>query len=80
MRTEPNDPISPSGNRHGLNKREYFTAMALQGILSNPAHNNNSIMGVNGDGVQGFIESKLASQESVRCADALIAALNEKEA
>lgn len=34
MNTEGNDPAFPDSNNAGLTKREYFAAMALQGILS----------------------------------------------
>lgn len=38
--TQPNDPafpVSPSdySAKHGLTKREYFAAMAMQGLLAN---------------------------------------------
>lgn len=36
MNTEGNDPAFPDSNNAGLTKREYFAAMALQGILGNP--------------------------------------------
>lgn len=40
MKTNPNDPInSVIVNGHGdsgLTKREYFAAMAMQGVLANP--------------------------------------------
>ena len=36
MNTEGNDPAFPDSNNAGLTKREYFAAMALQGILSKP--------------------------------------------
>lgn len=36
MNTEGNDPAFPDSNSAGLTKREYFAAMALQGILGNP--------------------------------------------
>ena len=34
MNTEGNDPAYPNGNSQGLTKREFFAAMALQGLLS----------------------------------------------
>jgi hypothetical protein len=34
MNTEGNDPAYPDNSSSGLTKREYFAAMALQGILS----------------------------------------------
>mgnify|MGYP001587551023 CR=1 FL=1 len=32
MKTNPNDPVAVFGMNEGLTKREYFAAMALQGI------------------------------------------------
>jgi hypothetical protein len=46
-----------------LTKREYFSAMAMQGILANNSNYN---------------EHGLVGQQSVVYADALIKALNEK--
>jgi hypothetical protein len=48
VKTEPNEPINPivydTIIRHsGLTKREYFAAMALQGLLAN---NNNYVYSV----------------------------------
>lgn len=34
--TDPNDNAFPDERFSGLTKREYFAAMALQGLLSNP--------------------------------------------
>lgn len=36
MSTDANDPAYPDRNNPGLTKREYFAAMALKGILSDP--------------------------------------------
>lgn len=36
MNTDGNDPAYPDRNTPGLTKREYFAAMALKGILSDP--------------------------------------------
>lgn len=36
MSTDGNDPAYPDRNNTGLTKREYFAAMALKGILSDP--------------------------------------------
>lgn len=47
----------------GLTKREYFAALALQGLLANPTLSNNT----------AFDDAKTA----VEIADALIARLNE---
>lgn len=67
--TYANDPINPienpmSGPVLGLTKREYFAALAMQGMISASTH--------------GFSFSVLAS-ESVSMADALIAELNKTE-
>lgn len=45
--TKPNDPafpVSPSdySAKHGLTKREYFAAMAMQGILTNEGRGDTS--------------------------------------
>ena len=45
----------------GLTKREYFAAMALQGLLANSSHSRNPIH----------------AHDAVQLADALINALNE---
>jgi hypothetical protein len=51
-------------NQEGLTKREYFAAIAMQGILSN----------------QGMIDTEeWICRNSVRMADALITALNENQ-
>jgi len=50
--------------RPGLSKREYFAAMAMQGLLANPNDANQYLN----------IEAR-----SVRMADILIAALNKEE-
>jgi hypothetical protein len=74
MNTEPNEPINgdahcpnPKFNyfSHGLTKREYFSAMALQGIIA--AHN------IYETGIDNEVNSKTA----VNAADALIDALNQ---
>ena len=76
MKTQPNDPIayvdelqaiegSEEYNRflnYGLTKREYFAAMAMQGLISNS---------LSGRGPNG------CAQDSVRFADALIEELNK---
>jgi hypothetical protein len=52
----------------GLSKREYFAAMAMQGILANPSAN------VQGEEQIPQVVAVMARQ----CADALIAALEAK--
>lgn len=76
MKTNPNDPVSPckvykeSGSnvlgdilapKPGLTIRQYFAAMAMQGILSNDSS----------------LSYEFAGKEAVSYADALILALNE---
>ena len=55
----------------GLSKREYFAALAMQGLLTRVPNrpNNETDLGV--------IELKRISEESTIMADALINALNE---
>lgn len=64
-RVHPNDPIHNSelGTQDGLTKREYFAAIAMQGMFSQ----------------HGFLlkDTKELSEIAVKCADALIKALNE---
>ena len=68
--TNANDPINPINklddvmrNGRGLSKREYFAAMALQGMLAK----------------YGTDYQKQHAEESVYMADALINALNQTE-
>jgi hypothetical protein len=71
MKTDPNDPSS------GLTKREYFSAIAMQGILASaPAHDNifsNESIYVNG----GYLHYETIAILAVASADALIAELNK---
>ncbi len=73
MNTNPHDLACPlidtTGNRGpylnlGLTKREYFAAMAMQGLLACPART---------DAPDDFV-----AQWAVNAADALIAALNKE--
>lgn len=67
-----NEPINPildsegNGCLRGLTKREYFAAMAMQGIVSSPA-------------MIDTINWEWLSEESVKLADALITALNQSK-
>jgi hypothetical protein len=69
MKTEPNDSAtgfgyashSSSYSKDGLTKREYFAAMAMQGILSGKLQTN----------------SVFVADYSVKYADALIKSLNK---
>lgn len=64
----------------GLTKREYFAGLALQGLLSNPAHNDTILMGVNGGGVEkGFIALDLVVKEAIGYADELLKQLVDSE-
>lgn len=71
MKTHSNEPINsiPDLNNHpsdwyGLTKREYFAAMAMQGIISNP--NNH------------YVTSYSIAERAVQIADALIEQLNKQ--
>lgn len=72
MKTEPNDRINPIYEAHGgdlgttsggLTTREYFAAMAMQGICANPT----TEIQPNGQAI---------AIVALECADALIAELN----
>lgn len=78
MKTNPNEPINPVELQHqdhemlakdygqfkGLTKREYFAAMAMQGLLVN--------------GMQlGMTHEEEISKQAVVYADALISELNK---
>jgi hypothetical protein len=66
MKTNPDDtayPILDRVNCPGLTKREYFAAMAMQGLVANPDRD-------------ASVEQD--STLSVKQADALIAALNKE--
>ena len=66
----PDSKDNPQFNYHqyGLTKREYFAAMAMQGFLSNTPDWTDSDQCL-----------KWVSESSVKYADALIEALNEKK-
>ncbi|KHD88871.1 MAG: hypothetical protein OM95_07075 [Bdellovibrio sp. ArHS] len=81
METKGNDPIFKFCDaygkvvNHGLSKREYFAAMAMQGLLSNQHITQQiSISRLSSDD-----ESKVFALISTWNADALIKALNEKK-
>lgn len=49
--TQPNDPafpVSPAdySAKHGLTKREYFAAMAMQGLLANGSRGSSGVCSV----------------------------------
>jgi hypothetical protein len=57
----------------GMTKREYFAAVAMQGLLTRVPKRHD------GETDLGIMESKRISEESVIMADLLIKALNESE-
>ena len=70
MSTQPNDAAHPIADNvltwdKGITKREYFAAMAMQGILANP----NNRFHADSDA--------LAAEWSVKMADKLISKLNQ---
>lgn len=78
MKTEANEAANPTttanymgandGNTPGLTKREYFAAMAMQGVVMQGEHTTNSH------------RTEFTAKDAVQYADALIEALNaEKE-
>jgi len=79
MKTNPNDPIAWTmfvksqtsfdvyeGQFQGLNKREYFAAMAMQGMIA----------GTSGVEALAMVHSSSYCETAVQCADALIEVLN----
>jgi len=73
MKTLSDDPInpivfSPEDYTRGLTKREYFAAMAMQGLLVNYASNEQY-----GD----HPNFPMVEEIAVRCADQLIEELNK---
>jgi hypothetical protein len=74
MKTQPNDPVVQSekwaeAGNDGLTKREYFAAMAMQGLLSFPRDPSN----VDKNNVGGIF-----AKSAVKFADALIKELNNE--
>lgn len=67
-KTNPNQPAfacaSDAGHQEGLTKREYFAAMALQGVLANPDNHSTNLQ---------------LAIVSVAMADDLIKALNNEQ-
>jgi hypothetical protein len=62
-----------NGDLHtGLTKREYFTVMAMQGMLANPN------TGFQNEGGR-FIDPSLVAQGSIKFADELLKQLNKSE-
>jgi hypothetical protein len=57
----------PSNGYRGLDKREYFAALAMQGLLANPEIAN------------GLVRQYEIANDAVRVADAVLARLNVVE-
>ncbi len=91
--TKANEPITsiPDLNNHpsswyGLTKREYFAAMALQGLCANPVHSQKWTFTFwqrvkNFLGLKNSVRSTLGSRISILAvqeADKLINALNKQ--
>lgn len=77
MKTNPNDPLTPlnwtarpdgvpelTTNNTGLTKREYFAAMAMQGLLANHSLTN--------------ADDETIAMTALDAADVLINALNKR--
>lgn len=64
--TNPNEPAFPlpEGKCNGLSKREYFAALAMQGILANPSNDH--------------MKRSIFPEAAVAFADLLIAELNKE--
>ena len=80
MKSEPNENINPTGDhrdcepRGGLTKREYFAAMAMQGLLANARIAEN--MGKYEDQISQAKQVVIAKM-AITNADALINELNK---
>ena len=81
--TEANQPISPVSSEHyknilGLTNREYFAAIAMQGMLSNinQSYSEPNVMEDALKREQQFIDN--VAIKAVRYSDALINALNKE--
>ena len=59
---------------YGLTKREYFAAMAMQGILAGADTGNSNGIFVN----DGYIHYDTVALDAVKISDALINALNKQ--
>ena len=69
-----NEPAMPIISQHevfgtGINIRQYYAGLALQGIISN----------CSGQGIDGTILSEIFAKQSLIYADALINELNKNE-
>lgn len=61
----------------GLSKREYFAAMAMQGILSNPAYSDSLIILHSVKEDYWIIDEGRVSELSLRCADSILLELQK---
>lgn len=73
--TKPNQTAFPDNGRTGLTKREYFAALAMQGMLANPV----TIESFTEAYDQGTGLVDILAAEAVAQADALIDALNAED-
>jgi hypothetical protein len=75
--THPAYPFDPSHDTfRGLTKREYFAALAMQGLIAQ-ANNNSFNNKYTVD--DGWIDPDIVASCAVEIADALIEQLNEKD-
>ena len=77
MTTKPNEPafacVSNNFIQEGLTKREYFAAIAMQGLLTRVPKRENYQVDL------GILESQRIAAESVIMADKLIEELNKEK-
>lgn len=73
--TDPNEPVSPTGDHKGYNpttgitKREYFSVMIAQGVMAAGGFDPST-------GVTHFIPDEMVAERSVKIADKIIDQLN----
>lgn len=82
MKTNPNEPATGFVNAggytlNGLTKREYFAALAMQGIIAGPFSIKSLQEWCGISRYQSDLETQTIA--AVKFADALIAQLNEEE-
>jgi hypothetical protein len=78
IQIDPNAPaFCDNRTTSGMTYREYFAAMAMQGILAGSSNPDNKInYRVNG----GYLHHESVVEDAVKCANALIIRLNAPEA
>jgi hypothetical protein len=69
MKIKPNDSAFPKQFEDGLTKREYFTAIAMQGLLTRQMPDVSTDLGI--------LESDRIASESVIMADKIIKELSK---